>query len=111
MIPVDLSANCEGWIYDPNRSWTQILWVKSRDPRPCLAIAPLAVDSTLNSIAPASVNVKPTVFKPVLSVHLRVTQLHIVYVFSRPQDRIFLGSRLQVGKLLHAIIFTSGTQI
>ena len=29
MIPVDLAANCEGWIYDPNRirdpdPWDQI---------------------------------------------------------------------------------------
>ena len=32
MIPVDLSANCEGWIYDPNGSGNQILGIRSRDP-------------------------------------------------------------------------------
>ena len=32
MIPVDLSANCEGWIYDPNGSGIQILGIRSRDP-------------------------------------------------------------------------------
>ena len=32
MIPVDLSVNCEGWIYDPNGSGIQILGVRSRDP-------------------------------------------------------------------------------
>ena len=31
MIPVDLSANCEGWIYDPNGSGIQILGIRSRD--------------------------------------------------------------------------------
>ena len=31
-IPVDLSANCDGWIYDPNGSGIQILWIRSRDP-------------------------------------------------------------------------------
>ena len=40
MIPVDLSANCEGWIYDPNGSGIQILGIRSRDPfgdpRTCL---------------------------------------------------------------------------
>ena len=38
MIPVDLSANCEDWIYDPNGSWIQILGIRSRDPRTCLLI-------------------------------------------------------------------------
>ena len=32
MIPVDLSANCDGWIYDPNGSGIQILGIRSRDP-------------------------------------------------------------------------------
>ena len=33
MIPVDLSANCEGRIYyDPNGSGIQILEIRSRDP-------------------------------------------------------------------------------
>ena len=32
MIPVDLSANCEGWIYDPNGSGIKILGIRSRDP-------------------------------------------------------------------------------
>ena len=32
MIPVDLSANCEGWIYDPNGSRIQILGIRSQDP-------------------------------------------------------------------------------
>ena len=32
MIPVDLSASCEGWIYDPNGSGIQILGIRSRDP-------------------------------------------------------------------------------
>ena len=32
MIPVDLSTNCEGWIYDPNGSGIQILGIRSRDP-------------------------------------------------------------------------------
>ena len=32
MILVDLSANCEGWIYDPNRSGIQIFGIRSRDP-------------------------------------------------------------------------------
>ena len=32
MIPVDLSANCEGWIYDPNGSGIQIFGIGSRDP-------------------------------------------------------------------------------
>ena len=32
MIPVDLSANCEGWIYDPDGSGIQILGIRSRDP-------------------------------------------------------------------------------
>ena len=32
MIPVDLSANCGGWIYDPNGSGIQILGIRSRDP-------------------------------------------------------------------------------
>ena len=32
MIPVDLSANCEGRIYDPNGSGIQILGIRSRDP-------------------------------------------------------------------------------
>ena len=32
MIPVDLSANCEGWIYDPHGSGIQILGIRSRDP-------------------------------------------------------------------------------
>ena len=40
MIPVDLAANCEGWIYDPNGSGIQILGIRSRDPfrdpRTCL---------------------------------------------------------------------------
>ena len=31
MIPVDLSTNCEGWIYDPNRSGIQILGIRARD--------------------------------------------------------------------------------
>ena len=45
MIPVDLSANCEGWNYDPNGSGIQILGVRSRDlfffthgRRTCLAV-------------------------------------------------------------------------
>ena len=32
MIPVDLSANCEVWIYDLNGSGIQILGIRSRDP-------------------------------------------------------------------------------
>ena len=32
MIPVDLSANCECRIYDPNESEIQILRIRSRDP-------------------------------------------------------------------------------
>ena len=32
MIPVDLSAHCEGWMYDPNGSGIQILGIRSRDP-------------------------------------------------------------------------------
>ena len=32
MIPVDLSANCEGWIYDPHGSEIQILGIRSRYP-------------------------------------------------------------------------------
>ena len=32
MIPVDLSANCEGWIYDPDGSGIQIVGIRSRDP-------------------------------------------------------------------------------
>ena len=32
MIPVDLSANCDGWICDPNGSGIQILGIRSRDP-------------------------------------------------------------------------------
>ena len=32
MIPVDLSANCEGWIYDPKGSGIQMLGIRSRDP-------------------------------------------------------------------------------
>ena len=32
MIPLDLSANCEGWIYDPKGSWIQMLGIRSRDP-------------------------------------------------------------------------------
>ena len=32
MIPVDRSANCEDWIYDPNGSGIQILGIRSRDP-------------------------------------------------------------------------------
>ena len=32
MIPVALSANCEGWIYDPNGSGIQILGIRSRNP-------------------------------------------------------------------------------
>ena len=32
MIPVDLSANCEGRIYDPNGFRIQILGIRSRDP-------------------------------------------------------------------------------
>ena len=32
MIPVDLSANCEGRIYDPNGSGIQILGIRSWDP-------------------------------------------------------------------------------
>ena len=31
MIPVDLSANCEGWIYDPNGFRIQIHGIRSRD--------------------------------------------------------------------------------
>ena len=31
IIPVDLSANCEGWIYGPNGSGIQILGIRSRD--------------------------------------------------------------------------------
>ena len=33
MIPVDLSANWESWIYDPNGSGIQILRIRYRDPR------------------------------------------------------------------------------
>ena len=40
MIPVDLSANCEDLIYDPNESGIQILGIRSRIrfrcPRTCL---------------------------------------------------------------------------
>ena len=36
MIPVDLSANCEGRIYDPNGSGIQIPGFRFRDPRTCL---------------------------------------------------------------------------
>ena len=32
MIPVYLSANCEGWIYDPNGSGIRTLGIRSRDP-------------------------------------------------------------------------------
>ena len=32
MIPVDLSVNCEGGIYDPDGSWIQILGIRSWDP-------------------------------------------------------------------------------
>ena len=32
MMPVDLSVNCEGWIYDPNGSGIQIVGVRSWDP-------------------------------------------------------------------------------
>ena len=32
MIPVELAANYEGWIYGPNRSRIQILGIRSRDP-------------------------------------------------------------------------------
>ena len=32
MIPVDLSANGEGWICDSNGSGIQILGIRSRDP-------------------------------------------------------------------------------
>ena len=32
MIPVDLSANCESWIYDPDGFGIQILGIRSRDP-------------------------------------------------------------------------------
>ena len=32
MISVDLSANCESWIYDPNGSGIQILGIRFRDP-------------------------------------------------------------------------------
>ena len=32
MIPVDLSANCEGWIYDPSGSGIHILGIRSRGP-------------------------------------------------------------------------------
>ena len=32
MIPVDLSANCEGRIYDPNGSGIQIIVIRARDP-------------------------------------------------------------------------------
>ena len=32
MITVDLSANCEGRIFDPNGSGIQILGIRSRDP-------------------------------------------------------------------------------
>ena len=32
MIPVDLSANCESWIYDPNGSGIQMFGIRSRDP-------------------------------------------------------------------------------
>ena len=32
MIPVDLSANFDGWFYDPNGSGIQILGIRSRDP-------------------------------------------------------------------------------
>ena len=32
MIPVDLSTNCEDWIYDPNGSGIQFLGIRSRDP-------------------------------------------------------------------------------
>ena len=31
MIPLDLSANCDGWIYDPNGSGIQILGIRSRE--------------------------------------------------------------------------------
>ena len=34
MIPVDLAANCEGWIYDPNGFGIQILGIRFRDPIP-----------------------------------------------------------------------------
>ena len=41
MIPVDLSVNCDGRIYDPNGSGIQIIGIRSRirfrDPRTCLA--------------------------------------------------------------------------
>ena len=30
MIPVDLSVNCEGWIYDPNGSGIQVFGIRSR---------------------------------------------------------------------------------
>ena len=32
MIPVDLSANCKGWMNNPNGSGIQILRIRSRDP-------------------------------------------------------------------------------
>ena len=32
MIPEDLLANCEDWIYDLNGSGIRILGIKSRDP-------------------------------------------------------------------------------
>ena len=32
MIPVDLSANCEGWIYDSNGYGIQVLELRSQDP-------------------------------------------------------------------------------
>ena len=51
MIPVDLSANCEVWIYDPNGSEIQILGIRFRDPRTCL------IDSTyLPTHLPCEVN-------------------------------------------------------
>ena len=36
MIPVDLSANFEGWIYDPNGSGSQILGINFRDQVTCM---------------------------------------------------------------------------
>ena len=45
MIPVDLSPNCDGWIYDLNGSGIQILGIRSRDPfsgstdRTCLVVS------------------------------------------------------------------------
>ena len=32
MIPLNLLANCEGWIYDPNKSGILILEIRSQDP-------------------------------------------------------------------------------